>query len=83
MQTKTTTEMLMVNVLKNSKVSLTLGEIVIKIRAKHPDKLNGRTPTKSLYSMIFRHDKKREQKGDKPLFKVEIRGGSKFYSLND
>lgn len=82
MNRKITTEMLMVNVLKSNKNSLTLGEIVNKIRAKHPDRLNGKTPTKSLYSMVFRKERDREQKGERLLFKIETRGGTKFYSLN-
>lgn len=79
---KSTSEQLMVDVLTESKQALTLDEIVSEIISRSPTALGGKTPKNSLYSVIYRREKRREERGLHALFKTTIRGGATYYSLN-
>ena len=72
----------MVNVLAESKKSLTLDEIVSKILSNNPSALTGKTPKNSLYSVVYRREKRRAERGMHSLFKTTTRGGATYYSLN-
>jgi len=72
----------MVEVLMDTNQMLTLDEIVDLILAQNPAVLTGKTPKKSLYSVIYRREKSRKERGISPLFKINIRGGITCYSLN-
>ena len=58
---KSTSEQLMVNILAKSKQPLTLNEIVSEILSINPSALSGNTPCKSLYSVIYRREKRRAE----------------------
>lgn len=75
---KSTLELLMVNVLTEAKQALTLAEIVSKILESNPSALAGKTPRNSLYSVVYRREKRRKV----ALFNTFTRGGSTYYSLN-
>gem|GEM_PF-2124793 len=75
-------EQLMVDVLVAENQALTLDEIVTQILILNPNALTGKTPKKSLYSIIYRREKRRKEKGVSPLFKTNRRGGATYYSLN-
>tara|TARA_B100000929_G_C15341027_1_gene364148 strand:+ start:275 stop:574 length:300 start_codon:yes stop_codon:yes gene_type:complete len=75
-------ERLMVDVLRDAAEALTLDEIVEQILDRSPATLGGRTPKKSLYSVIYRKEKRREERGLPVLFKTSTRGGAKYYSIN-
>jgi len=77
-----TSEQLMVEVLEDAKQALTLDEIVSAMQNRDPSVLTGKTPTKSLYSVVYRREKRRSERGLKALFKTTSRGGSTYYSLN-
>ncbi|MEJ1296111.1 MAG: HTH domain-containing protein [Candidatus Sedimenticola sp. (ex Thyasira tokunagai)] len=79
---KSTTEQLMVDVLADSKQALTLDEIVSEILSRDSSALTGKTPRNSLYSVIYRREKRRAERGFEPLFKTTTRGGATYYSLN-
>ena len=79
---KSTAEQLMVDVLANSKQALTLEEIVSEILSMNPSALTGKTPRNSLYSVIYRREKRRSERGLDALFKTSTRGGATYYSLN-
>jgi hypothetical protein len=72
----------MVNVLADSKQALTLNEIVSEILSRNPSALTGKTPRNSLYSVIYRREKRRAARGLHALFKTTTRGGATYYSLN-
>lgn len=77
-----TSEQLMVEVLEDAKQALTLDEIVSAMQNHDPSALTGKTPKKSLYSVVYRREKRRAERGLKALFKTTTRGGSIYYSLN-
>jgi len=79
---KSTSEQLMVDVLTESKQALTLDEIVSEILSRNPAALTGKTPRNSLYSVVYRREKRREERGLHALFKTATRGGATYYSLN-
>jgi len=76
------TEQLMVDALRKAKKPLTLDEIANQILVRHPGVLTGKTPKKSLYSVIYRREKRREERGKPLLFITSIRGGATYYSIN-
>lgn len=47
-----------------------------------PDALKGETPKKSLYSVLFRREKKRKENGLPLLFLKSKKSGITFYELN-
>lgn len=49
-----------IEALKRTKKPLTLLELVTEIRKTNPTILKGQTPTKTLYSAIYRAEKKRK-----------------------
>lgn len=75
-------EQLMIEVLKNAPQSLNMGEIVKAIQEKDSSVFTGKTPEKSLYSTIYKREKKRNERGFPSPFIVTTRGGSKYYKLN-
>ncbi len=75
-------EDLMVDILKRSNQPLTLEEITIKIREVDSTLLCGATPTKSLYSVLFRRESRRSSMNEPLIFSKEKRGGATYYSIN-
>ncbi len=75
-------EQLMVDVLKRSAEPLTLKEIVGKIIKREPGLLKGKTPSNSLYSIIYRRENRRKEYGLPRLFIKTTRGGAIHYRLN-
>ena len=80
-RTKSVAEKLMVDVLRESEHALTLAEIVSRINAKNSSALRGKTPINSLYSIIYRREKRRIEQGKKSLFVCYVRGGASYYDL--
>lgn len=79
---KSDLETMMVAVLKKQKKALTLGEVVSEIEKIEPSAFTGQTPVNSLYSIIYRREKRRVENGSQPLFLVEKDRNSSVYSLN-
>ena len=79
---KSDLEAMMVDVLKKKKKALSLGEIVSEIERIEPSAFSGKTPTNSLYSIIYRREKRRIENGNQPLFLIEKDRNSSVYSLN-
>ncbi|WGL99839.1 HTH domain-containing protein (plasmid) [Arsenophonus sp. aPb] len=75
-------EQLMIKVLESSKEPLNLNEIVEAINILDKNCLVGKSPSKSLYSIIYRREKRRSLNNEKPIFIVSTRGGAKYYSIN-
>lgn len=75
-------EKLMVDVLRNANKVLTLDEIVKQISHRNPTALSGKTPNKSLYSVVYRRENRRKERGLLVLFKNIIRGGARYYSIS-
>lgn len=75
-------EQLMISVLETAGQSLNMSEIVKAIAKKDKSALSGKTPEKSLYSIIYRREKRRKEQGKPPLFLVIKRGGTQYYQLN-
>lgn len=75
-------ETLMVDVLKASKKPMSLNEIVETIKANNPESIRGKTPRNSLYSIVYRNEKRRHENNEPLLFNVETTGRRSIYSLN-
>ncbi|WP_161556295.1 HTH domain-containing protein [Dickeya undicola] len=75
-------EQLMIQVLESATQPLNLTEIVEAINAIDDTNLTGKTPEKSLYSIVYRREKRRKEKGQEPMFIVNKRGGTQYYSVN-
>ncbi|KIP71442.1 hypothetical protein SN11_17060 [Vibrio harveyi] len=76
-------EELMIKVLKETNEPLTLDEIVLEIRRISHKALSGKTPSKSLYSTIYRREKRRKELGIKPIFSISNRSRAVYYALNE
>ena len=76
-------EKLLVETLEESKSALTLREIVYRIEEKSHGVFSGETPVNSLYSVILRREKRREQRGHEPLLRTVREGNSTKYILNN
>lgn len=75
-------EELMVSVLEARKIPLSLREITEEISESNPSIFTGITPVNSLYSIIYRREKRRLETGQKPIFiRTNIRNLT-LYSLN-
>jgi hypothetical protein len=72
----------MVQVLKDSRRPLTLGEITERMIDRDLVEVQGETPDKSLYSIVSRNEKRRLERGEKPLFKKVRDGRYVKYVLN-
>ncbi len=79
---KSDLEAMMVKVLKQKKKALSLGEVVSEIKQIEPNAFTGKTPTNSLYSIIYRREKRRIENGNQPLFFIQKDRNSSVYSLN-
>jgi hypothetical protein len=75
-------EKLLVEILGEAGSALTLKEITNKIGEKSPGVFSGETPVNSLYSIIYRREKRREQRGHEPLLRTIRDGHSTKYLLN-
>lgn len=82
MKRRSDLEMLMVQVLKEKKQALSLSEIAPEISKIDKAIFSGKTPAKSLYSVIYRREKKRIELGLEPLFKKEMCRRDVLFSLN-
>jgi hypothetical protein len=74
-------ERLMVRILQESKKPMSLNNIIEVINRSHPELFKGRTPKNSLYSIIYRNEKKRQDRNEALLFNIKIEGKTSFYSL--
>lgn len=74
-------ESLMIGALKKQK-ELSLPEIVQKILIGSPQAFTGKTPTNSLYSIIYRREKSRIEGGNPALFLTKKVRNITLYSLN-
>lgn len=79
---KSSLEELMIYVLKQAEKPLTLREISDQILKLNQKILTGSHPNKSLYSVIYRREKKRVTSGDKPFFLIDKSRRDDLYSLN-
>ena len=79
---KSNLEELMVEILKKKKKPLTLVEVVEQISKTSPEAFTGKTPSKSLYSIIYRREKLRIEKGQQPVFLKDTEQKETLYSLN-
>ncbi len=76
-------EKLLVEILEEAENALTLREIAVRMEKKSPGTFLGETPVNSLYSVISRREKRREQRGHQPLLRTIREGRSTKYILND
>lgn len=72
----------MVEALLKSKKPMTINEITSYITKNHPDAFRGKTPRNSLYSVIYRKEKRRQERGEHLLFKKENRDSVSYYRVN-
>ncbi|MGZ4953535.1 MAG: hypothetical protein ACXV8Q_00365 [Methylobacter sp.] len=79
---KSLLEELMMDILQRHKTPMRLADIVATIKAEHPEATTGKTPVNSLYSIIYRTEKRRQERGQEVLFIKEYIKGDCFYSLN-
>ena len=75
-------EAMMLDILKKSKKPMTIAQIVEAIQLREPDIFTGKTPSNSLFSIIYRNEIKRESLAQKTLFKKIKQGSSTFYTPN-
>lgn len=75
-------EELMVEILRRRKSPMTLGEIVDVILSQEPTALSGATPRNSMYSIVFRRERRRKESRIPLLFKTTKVRGSLLYQLN-
>lgn len=80
---KSDVEDLMVQILNRKKLPMSLGEIIDEIKTLSPTLLTGKTPRNSLYSIIYRREKRRVDAGEKPLFKTTEERREILYSINN
>ena len=76
-------EKLLIAILEETDSALTLQEIAKKIEEKKPGTFTGKTPSNSLYSVIYRRENRRKQRGHEPLLRTVREGRSVYYTLND
>ncbi len=79
---KSNIEDLMVAVLKKKKLPMSIGEIADAIMEVDSSLLSGKTPRNSLYSIVYRREKRRVENGEKTLFKITEERRVILYSLN-
>ncbi len=60
----------MVAVLKRARRPLTMREIAEQIVAEEPGAFTGKTPDRSLYSIMYRKEKRRRERGEAVLLAV-------------
>ena len=78
---KSDLEAMMVDVLKKKKKALSLGEVVGEIEKIEPSAFSGKTPTNSLYSIIYRREQRRLENGYQPLLLIAKARNWSVYSL--
>lgn len=71
----------MIKILKK-KGSLSLIEIVNEINKVDSEAFTGKTPRNSLYSIVYRNEKKRSEQKNKTLFLTNKERREVVYSLN-
>jgi hypothetical protein len=76
-------EAMMLDILKGAKRPMTIVQIVEVIQLLEPSVFTGKTPHKSLYSIVYRNERRRISIGEKILFKKSVQNGSVFYTPND
>ena len=81
-RSKSEVEDLMVYVLKKKSSPMSLGEIVEEMKKLSPELHTGKTPKNSLYSILYRREKRRIDAGEKPVFKTTEERREVLYSLN-
>lgn len=79
---KSDLETMMVEILRKKKTALTLKEIVAEIKNIEPDAFTGKTPTNSLYSIIYKREKRRTENGESLLFTTKKDRTVIVYSIN-
>lgn len=78
---KSKAEELMIEVLKEYKDGMSLFGIVQEILQKDPECLVGKTPINSLYSIVYRKEKRRVENGELPLFEKVVFHRETLYKL--
>lgn len=81
-RSKSKLELLLVQALRNADEPLTLNEIVKEIQVIDSSAFTGKSPKNSLYSIIYRREKRRAEKGTPPLLIKEQIGRVTLYTLN-
>jgi HB1, ASXL, restriction endonuclease HTH domain len=71
-----------IEVLSRAKQPLPISAISRQIVEQELVEVRGKTPDRSLYSILYRKDRKREQSGQKPLFRRITDGRNVLYALN-
>ncbi len=69
-------------VLRSAREPLTLDEVVEAVRRQDPTAFRGRSPRNSLYSMIFRRERRRREMGLPPLLDAVHRDRVVRYSVH-
>ncbi len=69
-------------ILEDSGQAHTIDEIASAIVESAPETLKGKTPSKSLYSIVYRREKRRLERGQTQMFLTEKRGGAIYYRNN-
>ena len=75
-------ELAAVRILKDSRKPLTLREMIDRIVERKLVTVRGKTPEKTLYGVIYKKEKARKERGEKPVFKKIRQGSSVLYTLN-
>lgn len=75
-------EVAAIRVLKDSRKPLSLRDITEQIVNRKLVTVKGKTPEKTLYGVIFKKEKLRKERGEKPVFKKTRSGSSVLYTLN-
>ncbi len=65
-------EEMMIQILRLSERPVALTQIAKKIELSDPTILSGKTPRSSLYSIVYRREKRRQNAGLKRLFSQQI-----------
>ncbi len=72
----------MVEVLAMSKTGLNLIQIIDAIKIKEPNIFTGKNENKSLYSIIYRREKRRIDSGEPTKFVIKPDRNGSIYKLN-
>jgi len=72
---------MMIQILNLSKDPISLTQIAKEIELSDPTILSGKTPRSSLYSIVYRREKRRELAGISRLFSQQVIHKEIFFSL--
>ncbi len=75
-------EQMMIRILRVTTNLVSLAQIAKEIELSDPTILTGKTPRSSLYSIVYRREKRREDAGLKRLFKQQVIHREIHFTLN-